>query len=358
MTATLRQAFFLAGMPSGFEIRITQATTYGPRGFNVTWRDPKNFNISKVAASCFGGGMSLPLNDRPTFGPTCTRASDFKASLGADGTPVQLGEMTWGKTTIEHWYNAFVPGDPGAIELKFEIADIKSNKKVAGGSLTATPEKFHILQRPDNIKVELVWDNGEKKTTTTSVAADIGVDPPSIHISFTMDEKKKSLGMGFKQVQSRLNKVASLGVGLVLDVNKALVEWGVPGGAVIVTAIELPETVDTVMSFAENSKKLAQALVAGNKGQAHLAFMSMIKNGYDIGSALMNIKGMRSDVADKVVKMIPPGAKDLSEGVLTKFAERAVDALLSVESGIVDPEAAKRLRRRKLARARRYESYA
>ncbi|KAK6347419.1 hypothetical protein TWF718_005260 [Orbilia javanica] len=353
MTATLRQEFFLGGIPSGFQISITQATAYGPRGFNVSWRDTNNRNLSKMAASCFSAGTSVSINDRPGFGPTCTMGTNFSATVASDGKPARLGEMTWGKSTVEHWYNAFVPGDPGAIELKFQISDIKTGKKVTGGSITATPEKFHILQRPDNIKVEMVWDSGEKKETTTSVAADIGVDPPAIHLCFVMGQDKKTLGMGFKQVQSTLNQVASVGVGLVLDVNKALIEWGVPGGAVILTAIELPETIDTVMSFAENSKLLVNSLVSGNKGQAHYAFMSMIKNGYDIGSALMNIKGLKNDVVEKVVQMVPPGAKDLTEGVLTKLAERAVDEILKAESGIVDAK-----RRRRMARSNRYKSYA
>lgn len=347
----------MGGIPAGLQMTITQATSIGPRGFNVGWRDNSNFNLSKMGPNCFSVGRSLPLNDRANFGPTCSISTNFSASVPTDGTPVRLGEMTWQKSTVEHWYNAFVPGEPGSVELKFQISDMKSGKKVASGRLTATPEKFHILQRPDNVKVGLVWD-GEKKetTTTTQISADIGVDPPAIHLGFMMKEDKKSLGMGFKQVQSSLNKVASFGVGLVLDVNKALIEWGVPGGAIIITAIELPETVDTVMSLAENSKKLVDALVSGDKGKAHLAYMSMIKNGYDVGSALMNIKGLKSDVIEKVVRMTPPGGKDLAEGVLTKFAERAVDELLNAEAGIVDPEAAK-LRRRRLARGRRYQAY-
>ncbi|KAK6361190.1 hypothetical protein TWF730_004934 [Orbilia blumenaviensis] len=359
MTAILVQKFLLGGMPEGHQITITEATALSYRGFNVGWRDAnkvRSINIHKMANSCFSVGQSLPLVDRPGFGPTCTRKCDFKASLSTDGKAVQLGEMTWQKSTIEHWYNAFVPGEAGAIELKFVISNIKTGAKATSGSITATPEKFHILQRPDNVKIDLLFD-GDKNPTSTkvAVAADIGVDPPAIQLGFVVDKNGK-FGMGFKQVQSGLDQIASLGVGVVLDVNKALIEWGVPGGAIILTAIELPETIDTAMSFVENSGKFISALTSGDIAKAHLYYVSLIKNGYDVGSALMNIKGLKSDVISKVVSMIPPGAKDLSQGVLTKLAERTVDMLLSAESGIVDPDAKRR--RRRMARRNRYQSYA
>ncbi|KAK6514719.1 hypothetical protein TWF281_004915 [Arthrobotrys megalospora] len=350
MTATLRQEFFLGAMPAGFELQVTQIKVHGARGYNVGWRDNSNFNLTKVVTECWSGGRSdTAQRQRIDHGTICTIGSSFPASIAANGQPVRLGEMTWQKSTQESAFNIFLAGEPGLAELKFQVSDMKSRKVVASGSLTAAPEKFHILQRPDNIKVKLVWDKtGQTKDTTTEIAPNIGVDPPAIHLMFAMGQDKKSLGMGFMQVQSTLNQVASLGVQLVVDVNKALLEWGVPGGAIIVTAIELPETVDTAIGLFDAGKDLVDALSSRNPGKAHLALMKIIKGGYDIGGVIMNIKGLKSDTAERVLKMIPPNAKDLAEGVLTKLLEEVVDKGIAFEDGLVNQA---KLRHRNLARS-------
>lgn len=141
MASTLRQELFLGVLPAGLQFSITEAAVFAnPGGYNVTWRDTTNFNVSNMDGRCFNAGNSFPPRE-PARNPgkTCVKATRFSATISG-GQPVRLGEMTWARANT---LDIFAQGVPGWIELRFQIS------KASGGALatgtTAEPKPRRLL---------------------------------------------------------------------------------------------------------------------------------------------------------------------------------------------------------------------
>ncbi|RVD89619.1 uncharacterized protein DFL_000618 [Arthrobotrys flagrans] len=353
MASTLRQELFLGVLPAGLQFSITEAAVFAnPGGYNVTWRDTTNFNVSNMDGRCFNAGNSFPPRE-PARNPgkTCVKATRFSATISG-GQPVRLGEMTWARANT---LDIFAQGVPGWIELRFQISKA-SGGALATGTLKVTPSRFKTFERPDDIDFLLTWDNGRTETAKTTVAPDIGVDPPKVHLMFVPGQDGKTLGVTLTPKEDVLNAISSMAVRGILYANKKVVELGVPGGAVVIKVVELPETIDTIRDIYSAGDDFITAIQTGDKGAAFVAAMKVAKGIYDVGSGVADLpgdlNGFNGQVRDMLLGKLPSNFKDLSETVRDDLISKIVDEAINKADAI---QAAK-LRRRRLAR-RKYLGY-
>ncbi|KAK6342065.1 hypothetical protein TWF730_001547 [Orbilia blumenaviensis] len=364
MPGDLNQEFFLGVLPAGLRFSITQARVYaGPGGYRVSWTGHNDINVTNNDGRCVTVGNSF----EPSTGKICVRPT--KVSATSSGQPVRLGAMKWASEKIinTNVLTSLFGADeqlPGWVELKFQIAKETGTKRVlASGTITATPSRFTMTGRPDNTDINLKWDgpNGGTEKTRTVAANDIGIDPPAVHLVFMPGKDKKSLGMAFTQQQSLLNTISSYAVQGILYANKKLVEVGVPGGALIVKVIEIPETIDTVHGIVDSANDFMVALKSKNRAAALLAAAKIVQGVVDVGTTVKDIpgdaKGFTGAIKDAFLKKLPQDIvlKDLPKDVLKDVIDRAVDDSLKAEE---QKQAIARLRRRQMGQAGRYRDYA
>ncbi|KAK6526007.1 hypothetical protein TWF281_011048 [Arthrobotrys megalospora] len=355
MASTLRQEFFLGVLPAGLRFSITQAKVYcNPGGYNVSWRDTTNFNVSNMDGRCFNSGMQFaPLEPARHPGKTCIMSTNFSATMPTSGQPVRLGEMTWARANT---LDIFAQEVPGSVELKFQISK-QSGTALAAGTLKVTPTRFKTFERPDNIDIVLTWDDGRTENTKTTIGADIGVDPPKVHLMFVPGQGQNALGATLTQKEDVLNAIASVAVRGIIYANKKVVEFGVPGGAVVIKVVEIPETIDTVRDVVDAGNDFVTALREGNRAAALLAAGKIVKGVYDVGSGLKDlpgdIKGINGEINNILLGKLPKDIGELPEAIRDDIIGKVVDDALKLEE---DRQAQAKLRRRQM-RARRYRMY-
>ncbi|KAK6337069.1 hypothetical protein TWF718_009855 [Orbilia javanica] len=348
MASTLRQEIFLGVLPAGLQFSITSASVFcNPGGYNVSWRETSNFNVSNMDGRCFNAGNSFPpLEGARNPGKTCVRPSRLSATIGKGGQPIRLGEMTWARANT---LDIFAQGVAGYVELRFVISKT-SGTALAAGKLRVTPSRFKTFERPDDVDFVLTWDNGAVENGKTSVAPDIGVDPPPVHLMFVPGQDGKTLGVTLTPKEDVLNAISSMAVRGILYSNKKLVEFAVPGGAVIIKVVELPETIDTIRDIYSAGDDFVSAIQQGNKADAFVAAMTIAKGIYDVGSGISDLpgdlKGFNGQVQEMVLGRLPNNFKDLSETLRDDIISKIVDDAISKAGDI----AAARRRRRRLAR--------
>ncbi|KAK6507845.1 hypothetical protein TWF481_006267 [Arthrobotrys musiformis] len=354
MASTLRQTIFLGVLPAGLTFSITEATVFcNTGGYNVTWRDTSNFNVSNMDGRCINGGRQFAaLDPTNTSGKTCTMSTRFSATIPSSGQPVRLGEVTWARANT---LDVFARDVPGWAELKFTISKA-SGRGLASGSLKITPSNFKMFERPDNIDFLLTWDNGKTETGQTSIAPDIGVDPPNVHLMFVPGQDGRTLGVTLTPKEDVLNAIASQAVRGLLYANKKMVEFGVPGGAVIIKVVELPETIETVAGIFSAGDDFLNAIKQGNKSAAIVAAMKVAKGIYDVGTVVTDtpgdLSGFNSQVQNLLIGKLPNTFKDLSETLRDDIISKIVDEAINA----ADAAQAAKIRRRRLAR-RKYLGY-
>ncbi|KAF3187231.1 hypothetical protein TWF225_004385 [Orbilia oligospora] len=350
MASTLRQELFLGVLPPGLKFTITQAAVFcNPGGYNVTWRDTRGFNVSNMDGRCFNAGNQFaPREPARNPGKTCVMASNFSATIASGGQPVRLGEMTWARANT---LDIFAQAVPGSVELRFEISKA-SGGALAAGTLKVTPSRFKTFERPDDIDFLLTWDNGRTETGKTSVAPDIGVDPPKVHLMFVPGQDGKSLGVTLTPKEDVLNAISSMAVRGILYANKKVVEFGVPGGAVVIKVVELPETIDTVRDIYSAGDDFISAIQQGDRNAAFVAAMKVAKGIYDVGSGIADLpgdlKGFNGQVSEMLLGKLPTNFKDMSETLRDDIISKIVDEAIN--------QADAKRRRRRLAR-RKYLGY-
>ncbi|EPS42725.1 hypothetical protein H072_3346 [Dactylellina haptotyla CBS 200.50] len=286
---SLKQDFYLGTLPAGLQFTITEAKVFCQGGgYSVEWRDRNNFNASNMDGRCYSGGAkSNPIDPTNKAGKTCVFKTNFTNSM-PNAKPVRLGATMFKKNNT---LDFLAQEAPGKVTLSFQISKIKGNKRLASGTLEVAPARFKTLGRPDNIDVTLTWSNGKTEKTQTNIAGDIGVDPPAVHLLFVKEKGGKKLGMAFTQNQPLLNKIASVGVQGLLYANKKLVEYGIPGGKVILTVVDLPETIDTARDTVDGAKDTYDAAKEGNLKQAFINGLGTAKNGFDVIGGVRGVPG-------------------------------------------------------------------
>lgn len=173
---------------------------------------------------------------------------------------------------------------------------------------------------------------------------------------FVPGQDGKTLGVTLTPKEDVLNAISSMAVRGILYANKKVVELGVPGGAVVIKVVELPETIDTIRDIYSAGDDFITAIQTGDKGAAFVAAMKVAKGIYDVGSGVADLpgdlNGFNGQVRDMLLGKLPSNFKDLSETVRDDLISKIVDEAINKADAI---QAAK-LRRRRLAR-RKYLGY-
>ncbi|KAK6352069.1 hypothetical protein TWF730_008901 [Orbilia blumenaviensis] len=344
--ASLNQQYFLGSLPSGLQFKITQSRVFcAPGGYLVSWAPTQGANNSNNDGRCFSNGNQFKQeepDDHP--GKTCIRQEGF--SSGEPVKPVRLGEMKW------HDNHPFNGGsEPGWIELSFQITK-QSGVVMAAGKITSKPSKYKWLsQRPDKIDIELNWGDGRVVNTQSNVGSNFGIDPSDVYLMFVMGRDKKTLGMTFTQKTDILNQIANVAIQGLVYANKKMIEYGVPGGALIIKVVELPDSYYTIRDVIDSSNDFVAAIKSGNRAAALLAAGTIVKGAYDVGSGLKSlpgdVKGVSKSLDNFLAGKLPIDLNGLKKDIPKDFIMKIVDEGLKSEEARQKGARVAKLRRRR-----------
>ncbi|EPS45819.1 hypothetical protein H072_207 [Dactylellina haptotyla CBS 200.50] len=259
----LQQDIYLGYLPKNLEFTITKATSYcNVGGYQVWWRDVSNFNVMNNDGKCINGGRDFPPVEKENNGKgkTCTLESKFAGEMPDSGEPIKLGEANFARPSI------FDPSNTDAagwIELKFQITK-SSNKK-----------NLHLIK----------WDGSTAAGyLRVTIPPNLGINADQVHILFKPDTVSKRLIVGISSI--------------------------VPGGGLIILAVEIPETIDTIKSTYEASGKCLESTKKGDTDDIIL-YCGQATNGFfELGLTVAGAKGS--------VKALKGAATEFKAGKLAK----------------------------------------
>ncbi|KAK6537341.1 hypothetical protein TWF694_011532 [Orbilia ellipsospora] len=283
----LNQQFFLGEMPEGLQFKITQVSAWAHSnegwfklsGYTTTFTGelPGPWSSLMVhndhSDKCAGGGATLGADPENDKGKACIVKSNISGEVTKTSGPLKIGTVKF-----RHTGPRASTSHPGVVKVSFDLIDKESQKPVAKGTIKFSPTKFGegvsgffgVFGRPSHLPIEVTWEYGAYGTSRPGGSASInnadiggiGVDPGPIYLVFKLAEDGETLVVTFVRTQTTLNKIATVGVDLLLKANLEMIQYasGMKGVGMVGKAIKLGIKIGKWAK--KNEKKIKQI---GNK---------------------------------------------------------------------------------------------
>ncbi|KAF3223796.1 hypothetical protein TWF679_000234 [Orbilia oligospora] len=324
-------------------------------GYDVAWKHHLGPTIANNDGRCIYNGAPFdPLNPFEEGFKECRQSINKIASSMTNKNPIRLGEMSW-KT--HNFFDVSMQETPGVITFDFVIHFFDSDVEYNSGSMTkiiVQPSKFRVMERPDEIYFSVHDNNGQEiAQITTSVAPDFGIDPPVVYLGFvdrSLVSTEKGLALTLTDNNTLLKKIASGLIQGITAIHKFIWEVFVPGGSIIVRALELPAVFDYALDIDTVITKLQMAVERDDREGVKKALMGLYKNIYGLGFKLTSFAVSTGTYAKQVDKafegQLPRNPMDLGTVALSDALSRVADILMAenlirISSLIMQPTSTK-----------------
>ncbi|KAF3908191.1 hypothetical protein AA313_de0202218 [Arthrobotrys entomopaga] len=265
ISGDLNQEFWLGEMPEGLEFKIIEVSAWAHRnegigknsGYTTTFTGeyPGPWSSLKVhnnAATTCANNVPITMDPENPKGKACIIKSNISSEVVNGSGGIKIGTVKFRHTGLRA-----STSHPGVVKVTFEIIDKEARQPLARGTIKFAPTKFGegvsgffgLIGRPNHLPVEVNWDYGAYNTSAAGEGASlddadirgIGINPGLVYLVFKLAEDGETLVVTFVRKQTDLNKIAAVGVNLLLKANVQMIQYatGLRGVGMVGKAIKL-----------------------------------------------------------------------------------------------------------------------